>query len=655
MKHFSFIKDFIIQISQLFKKSLLFKSVIVAIFCLIIITVIGQIIIGKQLIVFSFASQETCINSLTLLPNMHKQHSVGYVLKKTGLVTIAKYPVLSKKICILASATPIENHNTQTSISLYGNPLIKRNFLISVPEYPKAVDALPIKSFVSVAQPLDFKLSKADSVFGYELLANGLKASCIKKDPINITCDTASLNLKHANTYNFKISRTFNGRGVSTIAEAKIPTITAVNIISSSINNGQTVYDRPTNFEFTIDKPIAKLGKVSLAIVKDSKSQNIQIGTKYADQKVTINLDTALLRGENYKLYIEDVISTDGGSLAKPLAFTFYTSKGPAVSKTNIRDRSTLQNQTITLDFDQVLNTSQNFEKYVSLLVNGKPHPTNIISTNNRVLLSATNLLPKCTKFTVNVVAGITSQYGIVSESGWSFNSRTSCYDLQTIGSSISGRPIYAYRFGSSQEVIMYTANLHGDEANTKYLMDKWVDEIEGNPEKIPVNRSIIVISSINPDGFATKSRLNASGIDLNRNFPANNWKSGVVLPSGQFAPSGGGVKALSEPESNALASFITTLNPKLVLSFHSKGPVVVGNDSGTANSLASIYASKSGYPFRTNANIGNFFNYDTTGAYEDWLHDKLDKPAILIELSSRNSDEFSRNRTALWLMAQSL
>jgi hypothetical protein len=125
-------------------------------------------------------------------------------------------------------------------------------------------------------------------------------------------------------------------------------------------------------------------------------------------------------------------------------------------------------------------------------------------------------------------------------------------------------------------------------------------------------------------------------------------------LPSGQYAEKGGGEYSLSEPESAAIANYITSLSPKLVVSYHSVGPVVVGNDSGNANGLASVYASKTGYPYKTNSNIGNYFDYDTTGALEDWLHDKQDRPTILIELASRYSDEFSRNKTAMWLMAQS-
>jgi hypothetical protein len=33
----------------------------------------------------------------------------------------------------------------------------------------------------------------------------------------------------------------------------------------------------------------------------------------------------------------------------------------------------------------------------------------------------------------------------------------------------------------------------------------------------------------------------------------------------------------------------------------------------------------------------------------EDWMRDKLGRPAIVIELVSRTSSEFARNRSALW------
>lgn len=326
------------------------------------------------------------------------------------------------------------------------------------------------------------------------------------------------------------------------------------------------------------------------------------------------------------------------------------------MSAISIRDRSVVSGQPITISFDQELKTGQDYPKYVSIEINGKAVPLNIIEKSAfKLELKTIEPIQKCNAFNVKVTPGLISSYDIISSTDYIYKSRISCFEQFSIGSSTRGRAITAFRYGNGNNAILYTGMLHGDETNVKTLLEKWLDELEGNPEKIPVNRSIVIIPVLNPDGYSSKTRVNANNIDLNRNFPANNWKPDITLPSGQYMPQGGGVEALSEPEAKAAANYIISANPSLVMSYHSKGPVVVGNDSGNSNSLASTYASKTDYPFKTNATIGNYFNYDTTGAFEDWLHDKLDKPAILVELSSRYNDEFSRNKTAMWLIAQSL
>jgi hypothetical protein len=120
-------------------------------------------------------------------------------------------------------------------------------------------------------------------------------------------------------------------------------------------------------------------------------------------------------------------------------------------------------------------------------------------------------------------------------------------------------------------------------------------------------------------------------------------------MPSGETLDSGGGVSPLSEPESSALASYISILGPRFVMSYHSRGNVVVANDAGNSWALTRMYSIKSGYGAQNGSTIGNFFDYDTTGALEDWLADKKGIPAILVELSTRENDEFSRNKNAMW------
>ena len=62
-----------------------------------------------------------------------------------------------------------------------------------------------------------------------------------------------------------------------------------------------------------------------------------------------------------------------------------------------------------------------------------------------------------------------------------------------------------------------------------------------------------------NPDGLERSDRLNRHGVDLNRNFAADNR-----LDSHRF-----GLTPLSEPESRAIAAVIETHQPQLIVSIH--------------------------------------------------------------------------------------
>jgi murein peptide amidase A len=176
---------------------------------------------------------------------------------------------------------------------------------------------------------------------------------------------------------------------------------------------------------------------------------------------------------------------------------------------------------------------------------------------------------------------------------------------------------------------------------------------LEANISAIPANRTIIIIPTANPDGAAIGARLNAHNVDLNRNFPANNWKSGVTEPGGVYYANGGGSSALSEPESSAIANYILSQDPLLVMSYHAAATLIAANESGNSLSLAKSYAKKSGYPPAQGNEAAAEFAYDTTGAMEDWLHDKHNIPAILVELRNKTGNEFSAHKNAMLAMIQ--
>ena len=109
-------------------------------------------------------------------------------------------------------------------------------------------------------------------------------------------------------------------------------------------------------------------------------------------------------------------------------------------------------------------------------------------------------------------------------------------------------------------------------------------------------------IPTLNPDGLARKSRYNSRGVDLNRNFPASNFKKS--RRNGPF-PS-------SEPETKALMKMIRQFRPSRILAVHS--PLLCMNYDGPAKDRAAEMAKASGYPLK--ASIG----YPTPGSLSPLL-----------------------------------
>lgn len=87
---------------------------------------------------------------------------------------------------------------------------------------------------------------------------------------------------------------------------------------------------------------------------------------------------------------------------------------------------------------------------------------------------------------------------------------------LEVIGYSVKHRPIYATTIGYGQKKVLAWSQMHGNETtSTKALIDFL--------EQATTNDSLLngvcfrVIFQLNPDGAARYTRLNANGVDLNR------------------------------------------------------------------------------------------------------------------------------------------
>jgi len=135
-------------------------------------------------------------------------------------------------------------------------------------------------------------------------------------------------------------------------------------------------------------------------------------------------------------------------------------------------------------------------------------------------------------------------------------------YEAQIIGTSVEGRSIWVYRFGNGSTAVMMVAGVHGGyEWNTVQLMDQIIARLKRYPELVPEDKTLYILRVFNIDGYVRDKgddgRLNANGVDLNRNWKAN-WKAsweGTECWSRRVVSAGS--KPFSEPESQALRDFI--------------------------------------------------------------------------------------------------
>ena len=204
----------------------------------------------------------------------------------------------------------------------------------------------------------------------------------------------------------------------------------------------------------------------------------------------------------------------------------------------------------------------------------------------------------------------------------------------ETIGTTVEGRPIQSYHFGSGPRRVLILGAIHGNETSTAYVTQQLTDLL--NHQKIPCDLRLIPVA--NPDGFARKIRTNARQVDLNRNFPASNWKT--VLTPGYAT----GKSPLSEPESKALHDLIESFKPNVIVSIHSIGQNrECNNFDGPGESIARLMAQHNHY--RVTPTIG----YPTPGSLGSFAADHH-LAMVTLELPSGQSgqDAWNNNREAL-------
>ncbi|HBG26053.1 MAG: hypothetical protein A2Y10_03115 [Planctomycetes bacterium GWF2_41_51] len=145
-------------------------------------------------------------------------------------------------------------------------------------------------------------------------------------------------------------------------------------------------------------------------------------------------------------------------------------------------------------------------------------------------------------------------------------------------GKTRKNKDILGIEVGKSNKKVALLGAAHASESGPEIIIPVIKLLLEDNKE-IFNNSSIIAIPCINlderqsaVDGTPWYLRRNVIGVDLNRNFPGN-WEEISYLYGGSSANPGGGTyrgpAPASEPETEAVVSFLKEHQPSVVLSFH--------------------------------------------------------------------------------------
>lgn len=137
---------------------------------------------------------------------------------------------------------------------------------------------------------------------------------------------------------------------------------------------------------------------------------------------------------------------------------------------------------------------------------------------------------------------------------------------------SVEGRGIYHYEKAGSDpkaKKILVFSLIHGDEGPAGSVGRYWMERLES----IEPRNSWRVIPILNPDGLKKKTRTNANKIDLNRNFPTEDWdsqaqkmwKSQTSANPRRFP----GHVSGSEPEVKCALKHLSDFKPDFVVSIH--------------------------------------------------------------------------------------
>ncbi len=193
------------------------------------------------------------------------------------------------------------------------------------------------------------------------------------------------------------------------------------------------------------------------------------------------------------------------------------------------------------------------------------------------------------------------------------------------IGKTTLGKDITAFKNQFNAHKYLYLlAGVHGDEPEGVFVLEQLFSWLKNNPS-IARKMPLIVIPCLNLDGLEQETRVNANGVDLNRNLPTKNWSPD--FNQDRYFP---GSKAMSEIENILLDQTFQKYPPASMLNFHTWKPIL-NYDGKACKKIAEFLSSFNHYP------VAETIGYETPGSLGTYLLEKYLTSSLTLEFPEKN------------------
>jgi murein peptide amidase A len=197
---------------------------------------------------------------------------------------------------------------------------------------------------------------------------------------------------------------------------------------------------------------------------------------------------------------------------------------------------------------------------------------------------------------------------------------------------------------------VLVVGGIHGDELSSSALALNWIklttqapsNAISNSPASFVGGIHWRFIPMLNPDGLTAQpaKRVNANGVDLNRNFPTPNWARDAKVYWEERTKKDPrrwpGKEPLSEPESKFLHDEMASFKPNLIVSIHAPyGVLDFDGPTAPPNRLGRLYLDQVGiFP----GSLGNYGG----------VHKGM--PVVTIELPNAQRIPLDSETRQMWL-----